>query len=56
MDLLPVGVYQVLMLVNPSGLAVNGSGEGLFLLVKPRLVAVEPATAAEIGNVGGAPL
>ncbi|XP_035309211.1 fibrocystin isoform X3 [Cricetulus griseus] len=51
MDLLPVGVYQVLMLVNPSGLAVNGSGEGLFLLVKPRLVAVEPATAAEIGGL-----
>lgn len=56
MDLLPAGVHRILMLVRPSGLAVNASGEGLFLYVEPRLDAVEPTTAAEIGNVGGAPL
>lgn len=56
LDLLPVGVHQILMLVKPSGLAINASGEGLFLYVEPRLDAVEPATVAEIGNVGGPPL
>lgn len=56
MDLLPVGVHWILMLVIPSGLAVNASGEGLFLYVEPRLDAVEPAMVAEIGNVGGPPL
>lgn len=56
MDLLPAGVHRILMLVRPSGLAVNASGEGLFLYVEPRLDAVEPTTAAEIGNVGGVPL
>lgn len=54
--LLPVGVYRIFMLVRPLGLAVNASGEGLFLYVEPRLDAVEPSTAAEIGNVGGATL
>ncbi|KAL6078579.1 hypothetical protein STEG23_011148, partial [Scotinomys teguina] len=51
MDLLPVGVHRILMLVRPSGLAVNASGEGLFLYVEPRLDAVEPTTAAEIGGL-----
>ncbi|XP_051060248.1 fibrocystin [Phodopus roborovskii] len=51
MDLLPVGVYQILMLVSPSGLAINTSGGGLFLHVEPRLDAVVPATAAEIGGL-----
>lgn len=54
--LLPVGVHRVFMLVRPSGLALNASGEGLFLRVEPRLDAVEPSTGAEIGNVGGATL
>ncbi|XP_004869101.1 fibrocystin isoform X3 [Heterocephalus glaber] len=50
-DLLPVGVHQVSVLVRPSGLAVNGSGEGLLLYVEPRLDAVEPSQAAEIGGL-----
>ncbi|XP_028622467.1 fibrocystin [Grammomys surdaster] len=49
--LLPVGVYRIFMLVKPLGLAVNASGEGLFLRVEPRLDAVEPSTAAEIGGL-----
>ncbi|XP_031222830.1 fibrocystin [Mastomys coucha] len=48
--LLPVGAHQIFMLVRPSGLAVNASGEGLFLCVEPRVDAVEPSTAAEIGG------
>ncbi|KAL1771938.1 fibrocystin isoform X1 [Sigmodon hispidus] len=51
MNLLPVGVHQILMLVRPSGLAVNASGEGIFLYVEPRLDAVQPTTAAEIGGL-----
>ncbi|KAK7809887.1 hypothetical protein U0070_000273, partial [Myodes glareolus] len=51
LDLLPVGVHQILMLVRPSGLAVNASGEGLLLYVEPRLDAVEPAAVAEIGGL-----
>ncbi|XP_055461671.1 fibrocystin, partial [Psammomys obesus] len=50
-ELLPVGVHPILMLVRPSGLAVNASGEGLFLRVEPRLDAVEPSIAAEIGGL-----
>ncbi|XP_029395132.1 fibrocystin isoform X6 [Mus pahari] len=48
--LLPVGEHRIFMLVIPSGLAVNASGEDLFLHVEPRLDAVEPSTAAEIGG------
>lgn len=48
--LLPVGVHQIFMLVIPSGLAVHASGEDLLLHVEPRLDAVEPSTAAEIGG------
>ncbi|KAG3289625.1 PKHD1, fibrocystin/polyductin [Ictidomys tridecemlineatus] len=50
-DLLPVGVHPISVLVRPSGLAVNASGEGLFLYVRPRLDAVEPSRAAEIGGL-----
>ncbi|XP_047413699.1 fibrocystin isoform X2 [Sciurus carolinensis] len=50
-DLLPVGVHPVLVLVRPFGLAVNTSGEGLFLYVRPRLDTVEPSRAAEIGGL-----
>nr|XP_051711578.1 fibrocystin isoform X2 [Oryctolagus cuniculus] len=50
-DLLPVGVHQISMLVRPCGLAVSASGEGLFLNVEPRLDAVEPSRAAEIGGI-----
>ncbi|KAM5256479.1 fibrocystin [Ctenodactylus gundi] len=49
--LLPVGVHQVSVLVRPSGLAVNASGDDLLLRVEPRLDAVEPARAAEIGGI-----
>ncbi|XP_022437810.1 fibrocystin isoform X5 [Delphinapterus leucas] len=49
--LLPVGVHQISMLVRPSGLAVNASGGGLFLNVEPRLDAVEPSRAADIGGL-----
>ncbi|XP_069418909.1 fibrocystin isoform X4 [Ovis canadensis] len=50
-SLLPVGVHQILMLVRPSGLAINASGGGLFLNVEPRLDAVEPSRAADIGGL-----
>ncbi|MBZ3881642.1 Fibrocystin, partial [Sciurus carolinensis] len=50
-DLLPVGVHPVSVLVRPFGLAVNTSGEGLFLYVRPRLDTVEPSRAAEIGGL-----
>ncbi|XP_053078676.1 fibrocystin isoform X8 [Acinonyx jubatus] len=46
---LPVGMHPISMLVRPSGRAINASGEGLFLHVEPRLDAVEPSRAAEIG-------
>ncbi|XP_037698842.1 fibrocystin isoform X3 [Choloepus didactylus] len=51
MDLLPVGVHRISMLVIPSGLAISASGEGLFLNVEPRMDAVEPSIAAEIGGL-----
>ncbi|NXW41207.1 PKHD1 protein, partial [Nyctiprogne leucopyga] len=52
MEGLLVGVYQVTLLVRPYGFALNGStGEGIFLRVEPKLVAVEPPTAPEIGGV-----
>ncbi|KAM8778543.1 fibrocystin isoform 2-T2 [Rhynchonycteris naso] len=50
-NLLPVGVHQISMLVRPSGHAINASGESLFLIVEPRLEAVEPSRAAEIGGL-----
>ncbi|XP_058162846.1 fibrocystin isoform X2 [Dasypus novemcinctus] len=51
MDLLPVGVHQISMLVTPSGLAISAHGRGLFLIVEPRLDAVKPPRAAEIGGL-----
>ncbi|XP_044913578.1 fibrocystin isoform X7 [Felis catus] len=48
---LPVGMHPISMLVRPSGRAINASGEGLFLHVEPRLDAVEPSRAAEIGGL-----
>ncbi|CAK6446893.1 unnamed protein product [Pipistrellus nathusii] len=50
-DLLPVGVYQISVLVRPLGCAINASGGGLFLNVEPRLDTVEPSRAAEIGGL-----
>lgn len=50
MERLPVGVYQVTLLVRPYGFALNAStGEGIFLRVEPKLVAIEPPRASEIG-------
>ncbi|KAI5941136.1 Fibrocystin [Manis javanica] len=49
-DPLPVGVHQISMLVRPSGRAIDAGGQGLFLDVEPRLDAVEPSRAAEIGG------
>ncbi|XP_075410184.1 fibrocystin [Tenrec ecaudatus] len=51
MGLLPAGVHQLSVLVRPSGLAITTSGEGPFLHVGPRLDAVEPSRAAEIGGL-----
>ncbi|NXS95038.1 PKHD1 protein, partial [Jacana jacana] len=52
MEGLLVGVYQVTLLVRPYGFAVNAStGEGIFLRVEPKLVAIEPPTASEIGGL-----
>lgn len=48
-------MHPISMLVRPSGRAINASGEGLFLHVEPRLDAVEPSRAAEIGNLGSTP-
>lgn len=51
METLPVGVYQLTLLVRPYGFALNAStGEGIFLRVEPKLVAIEPPTASEIGR------
>ncbi|XP_027664450.2 fibrocystin isoform X1 [Falco cherrug] len=52
MERLPVGVYKLTLLVRPYGFALNGSTrEGIFLRVDPKLVAIEPPTASEIGGV-----
>ncbi|NXT47008.1 PKHD1 protein, partial [Pluvianellus socialis] len=52
MERLPVGIYQLTLLVRPYGFALNGStGEGIFLRVEPKLVAIEPPTASEIGGL-----
>ncbi|NXX15453.1 PKHD1 protein, partial [Podargus strigoides] len=49
---LPVGVYQVTLLVRPYGFALNASkGESIFLRVEPKLLAIEPPTASEIGGL-----
>uniref|UniRef100_A0A8C3WBQ6 PKHD1 ciliary IPT domain containing fibrocystin/polyductin n=1 Tax=Catagonus wagneri TaxID=51154 RepID=A0A8C3WBQ6_9CETA len=51
MGLLPIGKHRVTVLVRPSGLAVYARGGGLFLNVEPRLDAVEPSRAADIGGL-----
>ncbi|XP_014803864.1 PREDICTED: fibrocystin-like, partial [Calidris pugnax] len=51
MERLPVGCYHVTLLVRPYGFALNAStGEGIFLRVEPKLVAIEPPTASEIAK------
>ncbi|XP_009693892.1 PREDICTED: fibrocystin, partial [Cariama cristata] len=52
MERLPVGAYELTLLVRPYGFALNGStGEGIFLRAEPKLVAIEPPTASEIGGL-----
>ncbi|NXL06814.1 PKHD1 protein, partial [Mesembrinibis cayennensis] len=52
MERLPVGVYQLTLLVRPYGFALNANtGESIFLRVEPKLVAIEPPTASEIGGL-----
>ncbi|XP_019468976.1 fibrocystin-like [Meleagris gallopavo] len=52
MERLPLGVHQLALLVRPYGFALNAStGEGIFLRVEPRLVAIEPPRASEIGGL-----
>ncbi|NXD80162.1 PKHD1 protein, partial [Halcyon senegalensis] len=49
---LPVGVYQVMLLVRPYGFALNSTtGEDIFLKVEPKLVAIEPPTTSDIGGL-----
>ncbi|NXA10346.1 PKHD1 protein, partial [Sapayoa aenigma] len=49
---LPVGIYHLSLLVRPYGFALNGTtGEGIFLRVEPKLVAIEPPTTSEIGGL-----
>lgn len=51
METLPVGVYQMMLLMRPYGFALNSStGESIFLRVQPKLVAIEPPSASEIGR------
>uniref|UniRef100_A0A8C3TE47 PKHD1 ciliary IPT domain containing fibrocystin/polyductin n=1 Tax=Chelydra serpentina TaxID=8475 RepID=A0A8C3TE47_CHESE len=51
MSMLPMGLYQVTLLVRPYGFARNASkGQSIYLRVKPRLEAIEPPTASEIGG------
>ncbi|XP_007934471.1 fibrocystin [Orycteropus afer afer] len=51
MGMLSLGAHRILMLVRPSGLAINTSGGGLFLHVEPLLDTVEPSRASEIGGL-----
>uniref|UniRef100_A0A8C2SUK2 PKHD1 ciliary IPT domain containing fibrocystin/polyductin n=1 Tax=Coturnix japonica TaxID=93934 RepID=A0A8C2SUK2_COTJA len=52
MERLPLGVHQLTLLVRPYGFALNAStGEGIFLRVEPRLAAIEPPRASEIGGL-----
>ncbi|XP_077171178.1 fibrocystin isoform X2 [Paroedura picta] len=52
MNLLPAGLYRITVLVRHYGFAVNASGEGgIFLRIMPRLTAIEPPVASEIGGL-----
>ncbi|NXL83094.1 PKHD1 protein, partial [Alectura lathami] len=52
MERLLAGVHQMILLVRPYGFALNAStGEGIFLRVEPRLVAIEPPRSSEIGGL-----
>ncbi|XP_043861087.1 fibrocystin [Dromiciops gliroides] len=52
MGFLPIGEYQVVMLVKHSGLALNVSGgEGIYFNIEPKLEVVQPSVAPEIGGL-----
>nr|XP_033792615.1 fibrocystin isoform X9 [Geotrypetes seraphini] len=51
MDAIPIGVYRVALLVRPYGFALNISGGDIYFIVKPRLLAIYPSTASEIGGI-----
>ncbi|XP_075779467.1 fibrocystin isoform X12 [Pelodiscus sinensis] len=51
MHVLPMGLYQVTLLVRPYGFARNATnGPAIYLRVKPTLEAIEPPTVSEIGR------
>ncbi|XP_068926682.1 fibrocystin [Petaurus breviceps papuanus] len=50
--LLPIGEYQVMVLVRHFGLALNVSGgEGIYFNIEPKLEVVQPSVAPEIGGL-----
>ncbi|XP_044531280.1 fibrocystin [Gracilinanus agilis] len=52
MDFLPIGKYQVVMLVRHFGFALNVSGgEGIHFNIEPKLKIMEPSVAPEIGGL-----
>ncbi|XP_019392718.1 PREDICTED: fibrocystin isoform X8 [Crocodylus porosus] len=51
MKMPPVGLYWIMLLVRPYGFALNAStGGDIYLRIEPKLVAVEPSRASEIGG------
>ncbi|XP_074093277.1 fibrocystin isoform X3 [Macrotis lagotis] len=51
MGFLPIGKYQIVMLVKHFGLALNVSGgEGIYFNIEPKLEVVEPSKGPEIGG------
>ncbi|XP_030054595.1 fibrocystin [Microcaecilia unicolor] len=51
MDAIPIGMYCVTLLIRPYGFALNKSGGDIYFIVKPRLLAIHPSTASEIGGI-----
>ncbi|XP_064411311.1 fibrocystin [Latimeria chalumnae] len=47
---LPLGVYEVTVVVKPFGYYVNASGDHLYLRINPRLFAIDPSEGPEIGG------
>uniref|UniRef100_A0A8C8SGU1 PKHD1 ciliary IPT domain containing fibrocystin/polyductin n=1 Tax=Pelusios castaneus TaxID=367368 RepID=A0A8C8SGU1_9SAUR len=51
MHMLPMGLYQITLLVRPYGFAHNANkGQNIYLRVEPTLVTIEPSRASEIGG------
>ncbi|KAM8998944.1 fibrocystin isoform 1-T1 [Sarcophilus harrisii] len=50
-DFLPIGNYEVVMLIKHIGFALNVSGgEGIYFNIEPKLKVVKPSVASEIGG------